>query len=147
MGNSTNRDANNLENINRTIVRSVSNAQAFLQMKQLEHMKQYFKVTFPDHLTEEEKCLDNAILVPRMVKVQTPSGDIIDVPLCTLTTMNRIDLKKVNVKASLEIKQMNPSEIVTCLKHKHNPTIELDITLESIETSENVQRIIQKFHI
>ncbi len=129
-------------------MKSVSNAQSYLHMKELEHLKQYFKVTFPDHLSVEEQNLDNAILVPKMVTVQMPSGESLKVPLCTLTRMNRIDLKNINVKTSLEIKQLKPAEIVTCSKHNHrHSTIELDIDLESVEPTENVQRIIQKFHI
>jgi sucrose-6-phosphate hydrolase SacC (GH32 family) len=111
-------------------------------------LQEYFNIEYPENTPEEEKTLENAILIPKVLKIKLHNGDILEVPVCTLVSMNHMDIKNINIKTEIEIKNLKQKDILMCAKNNgKKPSINLDINLESIEVSENINRLIQKFNI
>lgn len=162
MGNSHTSNINNFESLNKVLTSAVFQAQKDLHMANLVYLKQFFHI---EHSTGEDdeqieidengegddkdiQCpLENVILTPKKIKIRN-DDTIIEVPLCTLLNMNYMDVKDVNIKTDIEMKTLRSDDVLLCAKHKENtPKIHLDINLQNTDISENMHRLIHKFHL
>jgi hypothetical protein len=151
MGNTESNSNNTLESLNKNLALATFNAQKHVQHANLEHLQQFFHFERERREStddEEEKGLDGITLVPKCIKIRTSEHEIKSIPICSLVNVNFLDIKDVNIKTKVEIKNIKSDDITTCTRHNENtPYLELDMKMTSVDVSENISRFIHKFHL